>query len=201
MTLKDLYVIMYIIYRGKFKVLKRVLLSGIIGFPLDNPLNASKVAPVPVPTLSEMTRAFLSDTAPTSSDIITIVIGGDDVRPLRLPIPYVHSSGIINELLEKPVHCRLHGQDMLVVCMQLLQAVFGPRGSPIQMSQYSTFVTSIVEAYTTALRTLYEAGARKFIITVSSGTLTPSYNIECCSLAPCKRIIYCRGCSRPTIAF
>ena len=63
--------------------------SGIIGFPLDNPLNASKVALVPVPTLSEMTQAFLNDTAPTSSDIITIVIGGDDVSLLCLFLPYV----------------------------------------------------------------------------------------------------------------
>ena len=77
--------------------------------------------------------------------------------------------------------------------VQLLQAVFGPRGSPIQMPQYSTFVTSIVEAYTAALRTLYEAGARKFIITVSSGTLTPCYNIESCTPAPCKHMTYCRG--------
>ena len=48
---------------------------------------------MPVPTLSEMTKAFLNDTAPTSSDIITIVIGGDDVSSLRLPILYVRSVG------------------------------------------------------------------------------------------------------------
>ena len=52
--------------------------------------------------------------------------------------------------------------------VQLLQALFGPRGSPIQMAQYDTFVRSIVEAYKAAISTLYEAGARKFIVTVSS---------------------------------
>ena len=56
--------------------------------------------------------------------------------------------------------------------VQLLQALFGPRGSPIQMAQYDTFVRSIVEAYKAALSALYEAGARKFIVTVSSMTLT-----------------------------
>ena len=76
---------------GKLSLLTLFLAieTGIYGFPLENPLNASKVALVPVPTLSEMTKAFLNDTAPTSSDIITIVIGGDDVSPLRLPLHYV----------------------------------------------------------------------------------------------------------------
>ena len=66
-----------------------MLLCSVLTTCIPNPLNASKVAQVPVPTLSEMTKAFLNDTAPASSDIITIVIGGDDVSPLRLPLHYV----------------------------------------------------------------------------------------------------------------
>ena len=68
--------------------------------------------------------------------------------------------------------------------VQLLQALFGPRGSPIQLSQYDTFVRSIVEAYKAALSTLYEAGARKFIVTVSSVTLTPCCDVACCTPMP-----------------
>ena len=50
----------------------------------------------------------------------------------------------------------------------LLQALFGPMGSPIQPTQYEAFASNITATYTAALSALYAAGARLFILTASA---------------------------------
>lgn len=60
---------------------------------------------------------------------------------------------------------------MVWVLSQLLQAIYGPFGTPILPSQYGSFVSGIVKAYVTALDTLYAAGGRKFLLTVSAPLL------------------------------
>jgi len=60
--------------------------------------------------------------------------------------------------------------------LQVLQALYGPLGSPIPMTEYSTLAGNIVAAYKAALDSLYAAGARKIILTVQSAD---------CSLPAC----------------
>lgn len=64
--------------------------------------------------------------------------------------------------------------------LQLLQALYGPLGSPIQMSEYSTLAGNIVAAYKAALDSLYAAGARKLILTVQIPQMLPPGSVMSC---------------------